>query len=53
MGRAHADDGSCNGVRVVLTGIPAIAVENSVIAPAASAQNPPTGLSLVMRDPIV
>jgi hypothetical protein len=53
MGRAHADDGSCNGVCVVLTGIPASAVENSVIAPAASAQNPPTGLSFVMRDPIV
>jgi len=29
-------------VCVVLTGIPASAVENSVIAPAASAQNPPT-----------
>ena len=40
-------------VWVVLTGIPASAVENRVIAPAASAQNPPTGLSLVMRDPMV
>ena len=40
-------------VCVVLTGIPASAVENSVIAPAASAQNPPTGLSLVIRDPMV
>ena len=40
-------------VCVVLTGIPASAVENSVIAPAASAQNPPTGLSLVIREPMV
>ena len=40
-------------VCVVLTGIPASAVENSVIAPAASAQNPPTGFSFVMREPMV
>ena len=32
-------------VWVVLTGIPANAVPNRVIAPAASAQNPPTGFS--------
>ena len=40
-------------VCVVLTGIPASAVENNVIAPAASAQKPPTGLSFVMREPMV
>ncbi len=40
-------------VCVVLTGIPASAVPNSVMAPAVSAQNPPTGLSFVIRDPIV
>ena len=40
-------------VCVVLTGIPASAVENKVIAPAASAQKPPTGFSLVMREPMV
>lgn len=40
-------------VCVVLTGIPASAVANKVIAPAVSAQNPPTGLSFVMRDPMV
>ena len=40
-------------VCVVLTGIPASAVENSVIAPAVSAQNPPTGFNFVMRDPMV
>src|SRR5437773_1722728 len=40
-------------VCVVLTGMPPIAVPRSVIAPAASAQNPPTGRSLVMRIPIV
>ena len=40
-------------VCVVLTGIPARAVEKRVIAPAVSAQNPPTGFSLVMREPIV
>src|ERR1035441_7947566 len=36
-------------VCVVLTGIPANAVPNNVMAPAASAQDPPTGLSLVIR----
>src|SRR5258708_38467661 len=40
-------------VWVVLTGIPASAVENRVMAPAVSAQKSPTGFSLVMRDPIV
>ena len=40
-------------VWVVLTGIPASAVEKRVIAPADSAQKPPTGLSLVMREPMV
>ena len=40
-------------VCVVLTGIPASAVEKRVMAPADSAQNPPTGFSLVMREPIV
>src|SRR6266568_4816306 len=40
-------------VCVVLTGIPASAVEKRVIAPAVSAQNPPTGFNLVMRDPMV
>src|SRR5581483_3311872 len=40
-------------VCVVLTGIPASAVPKSVIAPAVSAQKPPTGFSLVMRDPMV
>src|SRR4051794_23494659 len=40
-------------VCVVLTGIPAKAVPNNVIAPAVSAQKPPTGLSLVIFDPIV
>ena len=40
-------------VCVVLTGMPASEAENKVIAPAVSAQNPPTGLSLVMREPMV
>ena len=40
-------------VCVVLTGMPARAVANKVMAPAVSAQNPPTGLSLVMRCPMV
>src|SRR5437763_9411078 len=40
-------------VWVVLTGIPASEAENRVIAPAVSAQNPPTGLSLVIREPMV
>ena len=40
-------------VWVVLTGMPAIAVPIRVIAPAVSAQKPPTGRSLVIRIPIV
>src|SRR6266699_7219522 len=40
-------------VWVVLTGIPASEAENRVIAPAVSAQNPPTGLSFVIREPMV
>src|SRR4051812_17940512 len=40
-------------VWVVLTGIPASEAGNRVIAPAVSAQNPPTGLSFVIREPIV
>src|SRR5664280_2040280 len=40
-------------VCVVLTGIPASAVPNNVIAPAASAQKPPTGFSLVILEPMV
>src|ERR1035437_718416 len=40
-------------VWVVLTGIPASAVPNNVIAPAASAQKPPTGFSLVILEPMV
>src|SRR5271167_4461782 len=40
-------------VCVVLTGIPASAVPKRVMAPAASAQNPPTGLSLVIFEPMV
>ena len=40
-------------VWVVLTGIPAIEAENRVIAPAVSAQKPPTGLSFVIREPMV
>src|SRR5438477_12184900 len=40
-------------VWVVETGIPWAAVKNSVAAAALSALAPPTGWSLVMRDPIV
>ncbi len=40
-------------VWVVLTGIPPKAVPSKVMAPAVSAQNPPTGLSLVIFCPIV
>lgn len=40
-------------VWVVLTGMPAIAVPSNVMAPAVSAQKPPTGLSLVIFWPIV
>ena len=40
-------------VCVVLTGMPASAVPNSVMAPAVSAQKPPTGFSLVIFDPMV
>ena len=40
-------------VCVVLTGIPPRIAKKSVRAPAVSAANPPTGLSFVMRDPIV
>ncbi len=40
-------------VCVVETGIPANAVPNKVIAPAVSAQNPPTGFSFVILEPIV
>ncbi len=40
-------------VCVVLTGIPASAVPNRVMAPAVSAQNPPTGFSLVIFEPMV
>ena len=40
-------------VWVVLTGIPARAVPKRVMAPAVSAQNPPTGLSLVILEPMV
>ena len=40
-------------VCVVLTGMPARAVPQRVIAPALSAQNPPNGLSLVIFDPMV
>ena len=40
-------------VWVVLTGIPARAVPKRVMAPAVSAQNPPTGLSLVIFEPMV
>jgi hypothetical protein len=39
-------------VWVVPTGTPRELAENSVIAPAVSAANPPTGWSLVMRIPI-
>src|SRR4029079_16590063 len=40
-------------VCVVDTGIPLLAVKNSVAAAAASALIPPTGLSLVILDPMV
>ena len=40
-------------VCVVDTGMPSADARNSVIAPPASAQKPPTGLSFVMRWPIV
>ena len=40
-------------VWVVLTGMPASEAENRVIAPAVSAQKPPTGFSLVIREPMV
>src|SRR5215470_14948771 len=40
-------------VCVVLTGIPFLARKNNVMAPAPSGQNPPTGLSLVIFDPMV
>ena len=40
-------------VCVVETGTPRAVAMNSVAAPPVSAQNPPTGLSLVMRWPMV
>ena len=40
-------------VCVVLTGMPAAAVLKSVMAPAVSAQNPPTGFNFVIFEPIV
>ena len=40
-------------VCVVETGIPKCVAMNSVIDPAASAANPPTGFNFVMRWPIV
>ena len=40
-------------VCVVDTGIPASVAPNKVIAPAVSAQNPPTGRSFVIFEPIV
>ncbi len=40
-------------VCVVLTGIPPAALAKMAIAPALSAQNPPTGCSLVIRLPMV
>src|SRR6266571_2692652 len=40
-------------VWVVLTGMPPAAVPMSISAPAVSAQNPPTGRSLVSRIPMV
>src|SRR5438477_4012549 len=40
-------------VWVVDTGIPAAVAPNNVSAPAVSAQNPPTGRSLVIFEPIV
>ncbi len=40
-------------VWVVDTGMPMAVAKNKVMAPPVSAQNPPTGLSLVMRYPMV
>lgn len=40
-------------VCVVLTGMPPYVAMYMAAAPAVSAAKPPTGLSLVMRDPIV
>jgi hypothetical protein len=40
-------------VWVVDTGTPSAVARNKVIAPPVSAQKPPTGLSLVMRWPMV
>lgn len=40
-------------VCVVETGIPNAVAPNNVIEPAVSAQNPPTGRSLVIFEPIV
>jgi hypothetical protein len=40
-------------VCVVLTGTPSDVASSTVIPPAVSAQNPPNGLSFVIRDPIV
>src|SRR5215831_4998696 len=40
-------------VCVVDTGMPKYVAPNNVIDPAVSAQNPPTGLSLVIFEPIV
>ena len=40
-------------VCVVETGMPKLVTPNKVKAPAVSAQKPPTGLSLVIFDPIV
>jgi len=40
-------------VWVVLTGTPSDVAISTVIPPAVSAQNPPNGLSFVIRDPIV
>ena len=40
-------------VWVVLTGMPAMAVPNRVMAPAVSAQKPPTGFNLVILEPMV
>src|SRR5579859_5065291 len=40
-------------VCVVLTGMPREARKKRVAAPALSAQNPPTGLSLVILEPMV
>ncbi|MNC92430.1 hypothetical protein D3C83_88570 [compost metagenome] len=40
-------------VCVVDTGMPRVVARNSIVAPPSSAQNPPTGLSLVILWPIV